>query len=173
MSAAAGTLRLTLVRHAKSSWRFTTLDDFHRPLNARGLADAARMPARLTARMPAPQLMLCSDAVRAVQTGEALAAAFDLPGACVQLHHALYMASAAGILECLAGAAGAARHVMLVGHNPGLTDLYNHLIAMPVDNLPTLAVAPLVLEAPAWSAVAPGCGRIERLLRPKEMFKDG
>lgn len=173
MSSAPGALRLTLVRHAKSSWRFATLDDFHRPLNARGLADVTRVPPLLAARMAAPDLVLSSDAVRAVQTCEAMAAAFDLPGARVRLDHALYMASAAGIVDTVAGAAGDARHVMLVGHNPGLTDLYNHLIATPVDNLPTLAVAPLVLAAPRWSAIGPGCGRIERLLRPKEIDKDG
>jgi phosphohistidine phosphatase len=163
------TLRLTLVRHAKSAWRFGALDDFHRPLNVRGLRDAVRVPPLLAARLPAPDLILCSDAVRAVQTCEVIATAFDLDAACVRLERALYLADAEGILEVIAGAGGDARHLMVVGHNPGLTDLYNHLLRPPLDNLPTLGVATFTLDAADWSAVAPGCGRIDRLLRPKEI----
>lgn len=170
MSAA---LRLTLVRHAKSAWRYGGLDDFHRPLNARGLSDAVRVPPLLAVRLPAPDLILCSDAVRAVQTCEAIAAAFELDDACVHLEHALYLASAEGILELLADAGGGAQHLLVVGHNPGLTDLYNHLLNTPVDNLPTLAVAPITLAASHWSAITPGCGRIDRLLRPKEILDHG
>ena len=61
-------LRLTLVRHAKSSWRFASLDDFHRPLNARGLRDLVHAPALVAACVPVPDQVLSSDAVRAVQT---------------------------------------------------------------------------------------------------------
>jgi phosphohistidine phosphatase len=166
-------LRLTLVRHAKSTWRFVVLDDFHRPLNARGLRDAVRVPPLLAARLPAPDLILCSDAVRAVQTCEVIATAFDLDAACVRLDHALYLADAHSILEVLAGAGGGARHVMVVGHNPGLTDLYNYLLHPPLDNLPTLAVASLTLDAAHWSDVPAGCGRIDWLLRPKEIPQHG
>ena len=166
-------LRLTLVRHAKSAWRYGGLDDFHRPLNARGLRDAVRVPPLLTARLPAPDRILCSDAVRAVQTCEAIAAAFDVDDACVRLAPALYLASAEDILRVLASDSGDARHVLLVGHNPGLTDLYNHLLGASLDNLPTLAVAPITLAAANWSALTPGCGRIDALLRPKEILQHG
>jgi hypothetical protein len=60
-----------------------------------------------------------------------------------------------------------------VGHNPGLTDLYNLLVGNPVDNLPTLAVAHLLLHAPHWDALTPGCASCRALLLPKELLRDG
>ncbi len=166
MSARA--LRLTLARHAKSSWRFAGLDDFHRPLNRRGLHDAARMPAILAKRLPVPELVLSSDAVRAVQTCQALADGFGLEERQVRLDHDLYLASARDILDVVARSAGAARHVLVVGHNPGLTDLYNLLAAQPVDNLPTLAVAHLELDGADFAAATRA--RAASVLRPKELI---
>jgi len=141
---------LTLVRHAKSSWRFSGMDDFHRPLNKRGLRDA----------------------VRAVQTCQALADAYGLGEGAVVLDHALYLAEADQILEALARHGGEAPHVMLVGHNPGLTDVYNHLVDPPVGNLPTFSVAHLELDAPDWQSVGRGCGRGAGVLLPKELLRD-
>jgi phosphohistidine phosphatase len=163
---------LTLVRHAKSSWRFAGMDDFHRPLNKRGLRDAVRMPRHVASRVPAPGLVLCSDAVRAVQTCQALADAYGLVDDVVVLDHELYLAGATRLRETLARHGGEETHVMLVGHNPGLTDLYNQLVTTPLDNLPTFAVAHLELDAPSWEAVRPGCGRGAKVLLPKELLHD-
>jgi len=163
---------LTLVRHAKSSWRFSGMDDFHRPLNKRGLRDAVRMPRQVVSRVPPPVLLLSSDAVRAVQTCQALADAYGLGEGAVVLDHALYLAEADQILEALARHGGEAPHVMLVGHNPGLTDVYNHLVDPPVGNLPTFSVAHLELDAPDWQSVGRGCGRGAGVLLPKELLRD-
>ena len=165
-------LELIIARHAKSSWRFSDLDDFHRPLNKRGLRDAVQMPKLVAARIPTPDRVLSSDAVRAVQTSQALADGFGLPDDAVELLHDMYLASAEGLLALLARGAGAHR-VLIVGHNPGLTDLYNLLVGNPVENLPTLAVAHLALDAPGWDRIEPGCGRSMRLLLPKEVLRHG
>ena len=163
---------LTLVRHAKSSWRFQGMDDFHRPLNKRGLRDAVRMPRQVASRVPPPVLLLSSDAVRAVQTCQALADAYGLGEGAVVLDHALYLAGVEQILDALARHGGEAPHVMLVGHNPGLTDLHNHLVTPPLDNLPTFSVAHLELDAEDWRGIARGCGKSAGLLLPKELLRD-
>ena len=41
---------LYLVRHAKSSWKETTLDDLERPLNKRGRKNVPQMAQRLRQR---------------------------------------------------------------------------------------------------------------------------
>jgi len=166
-------LELIIARHAKSSWRFSGLDDFHRPLNKRGLRDAVRMPKLVASRIPTPDRVLSSDAVRAVQTAQALADGFGLAEDAVELCHDMYLASAVGLLETLSRDGGSVHRVLMVGHNPGLTDLYNLLVDSPVDNLPTLAVAHLALDVPGWDRIEPGCGRSLRLLLPKELLEDG
>ncbi len=163
-------LLLTLVRHAKSSWSFAGMEDFHRPLNKRGLRDAVRMPKLVAARVPCPDLVLTSDASRAVQTCQAVVDGFGLDPDVVRVDHALYLAPAEDIMDVVSRAAGAARHVLVVGHNPGLTDLHNRLARSPVDNLPTLAVAHLELDAVNFATAPPGCARSALVLVPKELL---
>lgn len=71
--------RLTLVRHAKSSWKDPSLDDFDRPLNQRGERDAPVMGRRLKARGARPSLILTSPAKRAKRTARLIAEAIGYP----------------------------------------------------------------------------------------------
>ena len=55
---------LYLLRHAKSSWKDLGLDDLDRPLNKRGRETAKTMAAYIRRAKIAPDLVLCSTAVR-------------------------------------------------------------------------------------------------------------
>ena len=160
---------LTLIRHAKSSWQFAGMDDFHRPLNRRGLADSLWMPAQVLERIDKPQVVYCSAAVRAVQTCQALCEEYALDPDSVVVDPALYLASANEILAYLQKNARRARRVFVIAHNPGLTDLFNHLAQQAIDNLPTFAVAHLNLPTNKWSVLTAHCARVEHLLLPKEL----
>ena len=65
--------RLYIVRHAKSSWKDASLDDFDRPLNKRGKKAAPEMGKRLKKLKVKPDLLLASPAVRAITTAKAIA----------------------------------------------------------------------------------------------------
>ena len=162
-------LQLTLIRHAKSSWQFAGLDDFHRPLNRRGLKDAGWMPAQVRTRIEEPQMVYCSAAVRAVQTCQPVCEEYALNPDQVVVDSALYLASAEDILVYLAKNAGQKQRLFVIAHNPGLTDLYNHLVERPVDNLPTFAVAHLCLPINDWSAAKAHRARVRHLLIPREL----
>lgn len=163
-------LTLTIIRHAKSSWRFADLDDFHRPLNKRGLRDCGKMPRQIGRRVKRPDLLLSSDAVRAVQTAQSLVDGLGLDPARVRVEHRLYLAELDTLLEEVGLVGPEVKHLMLVGHNPGLTDLYNHLLSQPIDNLPTFAVAVLKLDLSAWDQLARGCAELDQMLTPKELL---
>lgn len=162
-------LYLTLIRHAKSSWQDAGVDDFHRPLNRRGLADSSWMPAQIARRVDMPEQIFCSAAVRAVQTCQALCDEYAIDATKVVVDAALYLAAAGEIMTYLGNNAGQARHVFVIAHNPGLTNLFNHLVDRPIDNLPTFAVAHLQLAAENWSAVGAHCASVEHLMLPKEL----
>ena len=159
---------LTLVRHAKSSWRFAALPDARRPLGRRGLRDCQRVPAYLAERLPAPGLVLCSDAARAVQTCQAVADALEVADDAVVLDPDLYLADRGALLARIARVDAAVRHLMLIGHNPGFTDLYNHLAPEAIDNLPTFGVAHLGFESGDWR-LGPGAARVIELIFPKRI----
>lgn len=64
---------LTLLRHAKSSWKSDALSDFDRPLNSRGRQDAPEMARRLQAAGIRPSLIVSSPAKRAWSTAKEVA----------------------------------------------------------------------------------------------------
>ena len=72
--------RLIVMRHAKSSWKDTHLEDHDRPLNKRGLRDAPRISEELYSRGWIPDLILVSSSRRTMQTLEMMKNRFgDLP----------------------------------------------------------------------------------------------
>jgi phosphohistidine phosphatase len=64
---------LILLRHAKSSWKEPTLDDFDRPLNKRGRENVPLMGQRLAAKGECPDVILSSPAKRARSTAHLVA----------------------------------------------------------------------------------------------------
>jgi phosphohistidine phosphatase len=123
----------------------------------------------LAGALPRPDFVLCSTARRTRDT-----LAFLVPDLVdprrVQFEDGLYEASAAGLLERLRTVPAAAGTVLLIGHNPGLTDLVNLLAddgPGVLDNLPTFACARFALATP-FAALAPRGARLVALLRPKD-----
>jgi phosphohistidine phosphatase len=170
-------LTLTLFRHAKSSWELSGLDDRDRPLNARGLAAAPMMGAYMQEHRIRPDLVLCSDAVRTRQTLElALANMGTEPK--VKYEAGLYLADPFELLQRLRKQPRAVRHLMIVGHNPGLQILAVELVgdgdpaqvAALSEKLPTAAVAVLTFDVKSWREVGPGKGRLTRFTTPKMLM---
>lgn len=113
--------RITLVRHAKSSWDTPTLADIDRPLAGRGKRDRKLLASLAAAELPVPDLLLVSPAKRTRDTAAALAAVWpDVP---VQEEAALYLASASQLGKRLRRIDDAVAHVVVVGHHPGVSRL--------------------------------------------------
>jgi phosphohistidine phosphatase len=139
---------LIVLRHAKSSWGETGLPDHDRPLAPRGRRAGAALARHVAEAGVAPELVLCSTALRARQTLDLVLPALGEPQ--VSLEAGMYLASAEAIVERLRVLT--AEVVMLVGHNPGLQDLVLHLSrAGPLRDLvagkfPTGALATLEVD---------------------------
>ena len=159
--------RLTLIRHGKSSWDSPDQEDFERPLNSRGLRDCGRMPALISADITPPQAILSSDALRAKETSEAIAAGYEIAPEDIKFIPALYLAGLETLLDCLGAQDDSFGHLMLVGHNPGLTELHNYLCRETADDLPTFAVVDLQLAVDAWRDIPQNCASLENFLKPK------
>lgn len=147
--------RLTLMRHAKSSWENESLDDFDRPLNSRGERTAPLMGQRLLALGDLPELIVTSPAARAIGTARLVAGVIGYPEERILEAHGLYHASPETIIEILRSLETAARHVMLVGHNPGFTELANTLGDIRIDNIPTAGMLCVEMPGEVWSDIEP------------------
>lgn len=155
--------RLTLVRHAKSDWGDPSLEDFERPLNARGERDAPEMARRMVEAGLKPTLIVTSPAVRALATARIFARAFGCPARKIRHADEAYLASPGTLLEIVRRLGGRSRHVMLFGHNPGISQFATLLTGDDsLGDVPTAAVVSLAVDAKSWGDLQPGSA--ERVL---------
>ncbi len=159
---------LLVLRHAKSSWKDTSLEDVDRPLNKRGRQDAPRMGKLIRKENLLPDLIVSSTARRARETVEYIIREADYHGD-VLWREALYAASPEAYIQALRDLPDTYEKVMVVGHNPGLEEL----IAMLTDSwehMPTAALAQLTLDIPSWSELGyDPVGKLINVWRPKEL----
>lgn len=133
---------LLLVRHAKSSWKDESLADIDRPLNKRGQRDAPEMAARLKQRGLMPDLIVSSPAVRALATARIMAGELGY-GNDIVVDEELYPASPSGVLETVKAIDDSVRIVIIVSHNPTLTELANYFSSEEIGNVPTCGIVML------------------------------
>ena len=159
--------KLTLVRHAKSSWDNPELSDFDRPLNKRGKRDLPEMAERLVIRGIAPDLILSSGARRALSTAEQVAQAQDYPVDHILEIPELYHARVETLINLLQGQSDHYRHLMVVGHNPTLEMAGYFLTHEKIARFPTSGVMHIALSVTSWEELAESCGTLEFLDYPK------
>lgn len=152
--------KLTLVRHAKSSWKFDT-PDFYRPLNRRGLADAATM-AKTDISFP-PDVILCSPAVRAYATAAAYLRENRWPGDLLVLVPEFYECDEYTLLQAIARVSDVVTRLWIVAHNPGLQLLAEYLQQAVPENMVTAARLTFSVPVEQWSDITRVAGLSEVL----------
>ncbi len=158
---------LLLLRHAKSSWDAPALRDFERPLNERGLKAAPLMGRYLLKRKIRPDLVLSSPAERARQTAALVMEAARLT-APLRFDERIYDATVARLVEVVSQIEEESGMVLLVGHNPGMEELLEHLTG-EIRRMPTAALAHVSLDIEKWNKVRERAGRLEEHVKPKEL----
>lgn len=159
---------LTLIRHAKSSWKDSSLSDFDRPLNKRGEQNAPMMGRLLKRQGTRFNLMVSSPAQRAITTARLIAAELDQPDETLLSDPRIYEADIEDLLDVVHSLPDDRENVALIGHNPGLTMFCSHLSGENIDNLPTCAVAGIAFEVDTWQAIDRDSGRLVRYEYPRK-----
>lgn len=154
------TRTLVILRHAKAASPHRTAD-VDRPLTSRGHADAAAAGAWLTQRGYVPDLVLCSPARRARETWHGVALALTT-APYVRYELDIYAASAAGLRDLVSAVSDELLTVLLVGHNPAVSQLSSLLDPKHADP-EGLRTAGLVVHAWAggWADCEPGAAKIQ------------
>ena len=135
--------RLYLARHAKSSWDDPSLSDFERPLNKRGMRDAPFMAGVLACRDEHPKLIVSSPARRAEETAKFY---HHYLGGELRFDSRIYEAGTVSLYYLILEYFDKTDNLMIVGHNPGLTELNNYVCNEMIDNIPTAGVVGLDFE---------------------------
>jgi len=143
------------MRHGDAQWKDPEVADFARPLNRRGTAEAEAMARRLAELALIPDLIMTSPARRTQQTAEIVARELALGPRNVRYEEPLYLAGAREILKHAQAIGPRVPHLMIIGHNPGVSELA-HLLApgSELGGLATAAICTLTFDTDQWSAVA-------------------
>lgn len=159
--------KLFLIRHAKSSWDNSQIQDHERILNPRGLQDAPNMGKKLKALYPSPEKIISSTACRAQET-IALIKAQWCPLQGVEYDKLLYEGSVSTILDKIQTFPTTISSVALVFHNPTITHLANLLGSSSIPSIPTCGVVILSCKHEKWNFLEVGSCEIENFECPKK-----
>lgn len=145
---------LMLVRHAKSDWSHEGLSDRERPLNDRGHRDAPEMAKRLRKKGVKTDVLVSSDAKRALRTARYFAEEWSIDKDDIRVEESLYGAGVETFAEVVASLRDKEESVALFSHNPGITEFANTLCQVRIDNMPTCSVFAVQADVKSWSEFA-------------------
>ena len=156
---------LFLVRHARAASQEPKTQDIDRQLTKKGRKDAQRMAKKIRKSASAPQLIISSPAKRALKTARIFANEFNYAADAIVLNGTIYEhpegAGEAALLETIRSIEDQYQSVMIVGHDPLLTNLAKFLQRSFKEELPVCSVAEFEFPFDSWSQVARWKGKIK------------
>jgi len=162
---------ITILRHGQAT-QDPGFEDFDRPLTGKGRKQIPRLAAFVGRAKVKPDWIISSSAQRARETAEALAEGLGFTRQIVWTRQA-YLAPAVTLLEILRETPDVAEHLIVVGHNPGLSDLVAGLCAGGDFRLniqmPTGGLATLAAQVMHWRQLRWGCAELLAYVSPQSL----
>jgi len=158
---------LTLLRHAKSSWKDPTLTDMERPLNKRGRRDSDTMGLRLKEHGSTFKTIFSSPARRTRETITRMLLTLPAQDTQMTFDQSFYIFERAELLQAIRRLDDKLSDVMIVGHNPAMHETLRWLTGEAIAEFPTCAAAQLSLSLPRWNNIQKGCAQLRWILLPK------
>lgn len=160
---------LYLMRHAKSSWKHAELNDLERPLLEKGLKRTRLIIDFLKNNNVDIELIICSHATRSLETARIIAHAFNISNDSFRIEKAVYMADAESLTDQLYDLPSGVDNVMIVGHNPAITNLANNYLKEKIDYLPTSGVIAIAFSAGSWEEIPVAKFKVKFSAFPKQI----
>ena len=147
--------KLTLIRHAKSSWEHDVIDH-ERPLNDKGFKDANNLSGYLKNKNIIIDVVLSSDAIRAKTTADIFLKNLKIDASLMQLNHDLYDFSGSNLIKVVKSCNNNVNSLMVFGHNHAITAFVNTFGNKFIDNVPTCGVVTIEFEIDNWNNLKKG-----------------
>ena len=146
---------LYLVRHAKSSWEYD-VSDHQRPLKKRGFKDAHLVSNYLKNKITLPDLVISSDANRALTTANIFISNLGLNEDDIELDHELYDFGGRGLINVIKNCDDSINTLMVFGHNYAMTNFVNSYGDKLIDNVTTSGFTHIELDINSWKELKKG-----------------
>ncbi|MFY0675393.1 MAG: histidine phosphatase family protein [Bacteroidia bacterium] len=160
---------VVFIRHAKSSWKNPELIDLDRPLNQRGKRDLQNVGYLFKNEGIKPDLIICSNAVRAKTTAKSLAAQCGYQKEIV-VNENLYFKGSSTIFRQINQLSESFEKIWIVFHNPDINEIAIDLLQANEDNIPTLGCVFTKSISPTWINWSINNTEIVRIVKPKNLL---
>ncbi|MBS0011447.1 MAG: histidine phosphatase family protein [Bacteroidales bacterium] len=142
-----------LVRHGKACALDAFEKDIDRVLTERGVNDGYKVAKKILKAGIKPDIILTSPAARASHSALIFARAMKTGTEIVKVREDFYHGSGSKMLKEVAGLPDEIGTVALFAHNPGISDLAEHLTGGATSFLPTTGVAILNYDTEKWQDI--------------------
>ncbi len=150
---------LIILRHSKTE-KTNPAGDQARELTKPGRRWATEAGREIFEASGMPDLLVTSNAIRAVQTGDLAAEAMQFTGE-RRVIPEVYGATENELVQVIQGFPDGFEKIVLVGHNPGLEELADRFRgAKSTDHLPTAGWMVVELNIEQWADAEAGAGKI-------------
>lgn len=158
---------ITLMRHAKSSWKDAGLNDLDRPLIQKGLSRTRLIIDHLKDKDFMPEYIITSNALRAMETARIMAHAFGIEEELVREEKLMYTADADSYYDHCFDLPEKVIHTLIVGHNPAITNFANFFLKQKIDYLPTSGIVRIDFSTDKWEDIQISGGKVTLMVYPK------
>ncbi len=159
--------KIIFARHAKSSWGQPVTRDFDRVLNDQGRNDVLEMAKFIQQTSHDIQKIISSDAKRAIITAEVYKK-YLTPEIDIQYKHVLYLASHQEIESVVEHCSNDFSSLMIVGHNPGMSEIVGYYINQNFQDMPACGVAIVEFDVDNWNKIMQKSGKLLAFEYPKK-----
>lgn len=162
--------KLFVLRHAKATSNFIG-QDFDKPLAKRGQTSAPIMAQKIISRGIQSPYVLCSGAQRTRQTLNLMNMELKVKENHIEINDQLYLASAAKLLKEIRKTPNSVNELILLAHNPGVSELVNFLSTETISEMPTNGAACILFDEIHWNEINHKKGKLGYFIYPKMFNK--
>ncbi|CAM1344270.1 SixA phosphatase family protein [Tenacibaculum amylolyticum] len=145
-----------IVRHAKSSWKYTSVKDHDRPLKERGINDAHLISKYLAKTIQRPDVFISSSANRALQTGIIFCENFGYPMSNLKISKQLYSFSDGYLVKTAKALDDNFDSAIIFSHDHGINTFVNKFGSKPIAHVSTCGVIGIQFKEKHWKDIKKG-----------------
>ena len=145
--------KITLLRHGDSLFQDSSVNDWSRPLSSEGEKECHDVAKFIKDCHPLPSKIISSNARRTIETVKILLEKNKWDSEILNVDKELYLASANLLTEKIQSQSESINDLIIVGHNPGLSELSSSLLKQSIY-LPTSGCVSLNINLDLWDLQA-------------------
>lgn len=158
---------LYILRHAKASSSYSEFADIDRPLKDSGIQDAYLLGDALKQAGVNADRIVVSSAARTLHTATIVARTAHMPLDRVIIDNRLYLPSGGITLSIIRQTDDTVNSLMVVGHNPDLSEVCDELLYSFSLDLPTCGFVAITFNTDKWSSISSDNAHKEFTFFPK------